>query len=435
MLGVRLSEIDESVLARLIESKYQESDQLDFKTSWTVSKDADEFRKDVCALANARGGLIIYGIKDDKSVAVELTPISPVGELRDQVASILHSGCRPVPRFEMEEVPSIREPGKVYVLVVVPQSGDGPHARLQDSKKGKWLNFPVRFETTTVFLNENELAERYRRRFQLLRDRAQRMTELQGSFSDDDGKQTSLVLVRFCAVPSAPGEAAINSALIDRWKARLRDLWAGDILFGLGDILSWLWPPFEAGDHGFRRRAVRIGSRFTYFDFHSDGSTVAQRAFLNLVETSVDEPTPVCIDQQGLAVWIAALHATASAFAVEEAAASGDLTMQVRLIGTRPPHGTPPPVAFSRGHAEFPTVIWGGHGSTEVFSESSVPVELLCGSPTPQMIGAWRSCMDELANCIGLPGSDLFEGSGLAYANWSEANKVREWSSRWNLEV
>ena len=50
LFGQRLSEIDESSLERLILAGHGETLQLDFKSTWTVTGDPDELRKDVCAL-------------------------------------------------------------------------------------------------------------------------------------------------------------------------------------------------------------------------------------------------------------------------------------------------------------------------------------------------------------------------------------------------
>ena len=206
LLGCRIGDADETTLARLVDSGAVESEQLDFKATWTVSDDADELRKDVCAFANASGGLIIYGIRDEECVAVECTPFEPVGELGAQVANILFSGCRPVPRFELVVVRSLQESGRVYALLAVPASGAAPHARI-NNRQGYSLNFPVRFETTTQFLNESELAARYRTRFANANERLVRVIELENVQPIDAPSQSQTVAMRFCAVPSTPGEA------------------------------------------------------------------------------------------------------------------------------------------------------------------------------------------------------------------------------------
>ena len=238
LFGQRLDQIDESSLDRLVSTEQRETDQLDFKSKWTVSADADELRKDVCAFANSRGGLIIYGVRDEESKAVELTPFEATTDFRNQVAGILFSGCRPTPRFELTQLESSRSPGRYYVLLAVPQSSEAPHARLKDVKQEHMLNFPLRVETITRFMSESELAARYRARFQADAERSERTSELEQSFPIDGGSSQLSLAMRFCGVPSAAGEARIGSELINTWYERIRLLSDGTRSFGCPPTLT-----------------------------------------------------------------------------------------------------------------------------------------------------------------------------------------------------
>src|SRR5262245_1858605 len=64
---------DESDLLNLISVGAQESMELEFKRSEALA-DArkDEIRKDVSAMANAAGGTIVYGMKEDGHKATAL---------------------------------------------------------------------------------------------------------------------------------------------------------------------------------------------------------------------------------------------------------------------------------------------------------------------------------------------------------------------------
>ncbi len=82
LIGDRLSNLTEPHLAMLGASGIDEDSQLDFKQTFlTEDKDTLELAKDVCALANARGGLIVYGIAEHKGRAAKLTPfVRPIGD-------------------------------------------------------------------------------------------------------------------------------------------------------------------------------------------------------------------------------------------------------------------------------------------------------------------------------------------------------------------
>ena len=102
-LDIRLLELDETTIQKLVADGVSESQQLDFKMTWDQSA---ELAKDVCAFANARGGLLVYGVRDVNGVAVEATPFSPLsGEVRARVAQVLRAHCRPVPAFDLGEQP------------------------------------------------------------------------------------------------------------------------------------------------------------------------------------------------------------------------------------------------------------------------------------------------------------------------------------------
>lgn len=68
-----ISSIDEQFLADLVANQRAEGLQLEFKQELNFSKDGkDEFLKDLSAMANASGGLILYGISEDDGCAGEL---------------------------------------------------------------------------------------------------------------------------------------------------------------------------------------------------------------------------------------------------------------------------------------------------------------------------------------------------------------------------
>ena len=162
LFGDRLSNLTERHFQTLVDDRAEEDSQLDFKQTLQLDTDKDrkELAKDVCAFANARGGLLVYGIAEENGRAAELKPFDrPAGEIRSRIASILRSHCRPAPSFQVTEVEA-EHGGRIYIALAVPRSLDARHALLRKEAEETWLQFPVRYEDTTTYLSEPELALR-----------------------------------------------------------------------------------------------------------------------------------------------------------------------------------------------------------------------------------------------------------------------------------
>lgn len=109
---------------------FKESEYLDYKKSFELTeipktqKDAldkakAEFRKDVCAFANAQGGYLIYGIKEDgKAVPHELVGIEISDNNTEQFENIIKNTLQTVspriPHFELSFIPN----GENYIVVL-----------------------------------------------------------------------------------------------------------------------------------------------------------------------------------------------------------------------------------------------------------------------------------------------------------------------------
>ena len=203
----------------------------------------------------------------------------------------------------------------------------------------------------------------------------------------------------------------------------MRGLHDGSLSFGCS-------PRFDVSQFRFRRCAIRIGSDEDYVEFHFDGSVTAYciaRATSNVLGLERLGPIPACLEQKFVAIRVAALHAVAAEFALEGSGASGVLTTRVRLVGTRPHLGTPRPVMLVR-RRNGSLVPVSNHPSPDVWAESNTPLDVLCGSVSPSMVESWKTTMDELSHCIGLPGSDLFRTAEIDPEEWdNDAQIVSAW--------
>lgn len=115
-------------LDQMINDQVQESLHLDYKRSPALSKkNRDEIAKDVSAMANADGGLIIYGIEEDGHMPTQRDCGVPDGTVtREWLENILTSTISPgIPDLNIRQIPG--EPGYSYFVIGVPKSYSGPH--------------------------------------------------------------------------------------------------------------------------------------------------------------------------------------------------------------------------------------------------------------------------------------------------------------------
>lgn len=172
--------LTEGALTRLIHHGVREGEQLEFKgKSYGVSDPPpgrgwswkQEFAKDVVALANHRGGLLLIGVDATDGVATSLQPI--VGttpedeEQRLRTALVNHVA----PILSLSFVSIAAESGGFFLAAIVPPSRQAPHAVLGDPGDGRRpLRYPRRHGSDTFWLTESEVAQRYRQRAEAEKD-------------------------------------------------------------------------------------------------------------------------------------------------------------------------------------------------------------------------------------------------------------------------
>lgn len=269
LLGRPVAEWDESVLADAVAAAVREDADLDWKEQPYAKYDrvSEEIGKDVAALANAGGGVIIFGVKDRAGHAVELKPFDvalwPGAEQR-----ILHSvaaNVAPPPLgLSFLRIPSTAQPGLGYLVAMVPRSVDTPHAVRVDEA----LRYPVRDADQTRPLSESEVAARYRDRFRLRQERHERIEQVHQEAAGAV-QQRDRILLSLTLVPDVPGRAAVGKQGVEDLRA-----WADD--------RPWFPSPLT-----LEWNAIRLGLRKTlgsaalselstadgsHVELHEDGS-------------------------------------------------------------------------------------------------------------------------------------------------------------------
>lgn len=109
--------------------KAGEGEMLDFKQKITS---LDKIAKTICSFANTRGGIILVGVTDRRS----LTGIDPEEE-KYMLEQAAQHYCEPAIKLEFEELEELEDDKELVILkVTIAESSEKPHA--SRNKAGDW---------------------------------------------------------------------------------------------------------------------------------------------------------------------------------------------------------------------------------------------------------------------------------------------------------
>jgi hypothetical protein len=195
---------------------------LDYKSEDTYTTTGpgglDELAKDVTALANARGGLIVIGIAEDsQGCAHSLSEVTVSDKKIGQMYSGLRARVVPyLPDVWISNLESANGSGMGYVLIAVPASAITPHAVRVTSRPQ--YSFARRVGRTTAWLEESEIAALYRDRFRLAeehRDKVLKVLELGSEWTRRIRPAAAdRIWLDLALVPSVPADRLVDSAHI-----------------------------------------------------------------------------------------------------------------------------------------------------------------------------------------------------------------------------
>jgi hypothetical protein len=155
LLNESLSNLDENFLRKLCDDQCPESSTLDFKRELPRNGEGDknELLKDVCALANADGGDLVYGIAEVNGAASELIVITneDVDAVKQRISQVL-DGLEP--RVQGIRLQEVYVTGGYVLIIRVPASFDGPHCTYNNNKQRR---FVMRNGTSTSDLSYDQL--------------------------------------------------------------------------------------------------------------------------------------------------------------------------------------------------------------------------------------------------------------------------------------
>lgn len=153
----------ESDIQELISSQVQESVNLDYKACKALDRRNDktkvELSKDVAAFANSAGGVIVYGVLEDKHFPTNIDDgYDPNDISKEWIEQVINSNIqRRIDgiRINQVQLPN-RAPGKVLYVVSIPQSPRAPHMAADH-------RFYKRFNFESVPMEEYEVRDVARR--------------------------------------------------------------------------------------------------------------------------------------------------------------------------------------------------------------------------------------------------------------------------------
>ncbi|UXY32173.1 AlbA family DNA-binding domain-containing protein [Streptomyces sp. HUAS TT20] len=157
------------MVAEAVQRKLGESDDLDWKEALPAASPVpgqwNEFAKDVAAMANTRGGLLVYGVSDDITMAgIDLAKVND-----KQLGQWLRVHLQPtVSGVSYLPLPATDGSGKDVLVVDVPASEMAPHFLYgwqQKDKDKTTFNAPFRHRDDTDYMPEHQIALAYRDRF------------------------------------------------------------------------------------------------------------------------------------------------------------------------------------------------------------------------------------------------------------------------------
>lgn len=199
-LGAVPGPLTDDLLDAAVAAGVPETNDLDWKSELPPAKGLPQtdFPKDVAAMANSGGGLIVYGVRESQKAATERADVGEFDEAYERsLRSAAITAITP-PVFGLN-VYRLGVTGSRAVVVEVPASVDGPHLIY----KNDYFGAPVRNDSDTVWMKERQIEAMYRARFDERRHAAEALDALfaEAAAGRDDAKRAWLIAVAHPRVP------------------------------------------------------------------------------------------------------------------------------------------------------------------------------------------------------------------------------------------
>jgi len=160
------ADIEAAIEQRLV----REAHHFDFKAQPPPPLKNDDIAVDFASFA-VDGGRLLYGVKQRTSTDLPTLAPFDVSGLPERLDQIARGGTiEPPVRIRCQDIPSDHQPGKAYLLVVVPRSATAPH--MVDRR------YRGRSDTTNTILSDAEVRR-------LIAERTERQADIQALLEEE----------------------------------------------------------------------------------------------------------------------------------------------------------------------------------------------------------------------------------------------------------
>lgn len=210
-LGRLPSPLTDDLLDAAVAAGVAEANDLDWKSELPPAKGLPQtdFPKDVAAMANSGGGVIVFGVRESQKAATARVDVGEFDEAYERsMRSAAFTAISP-PVFGLN-VHRLGDEGNRAVVVEVLASVDGPHLIY----KNDYFAAPMRNDSDTVWMKERQIEAMYRARFEERRHATEALDALfqEAVAGRDSDKRAWLIAVAHPRVPRFRGRLTRDEA-------------------------------------------------------------------------------------------------------------------------------------------------------------------------------------------------------------------------------
>lgn len=209
-LGLPPSTLTDEILDAAVDAGVMETDDLDWKSALPPTKGLPQtdVPKDIAAMANSGGGMIVYGVEEDQKAATGRRDTGNLSEgheraLRSAAITAITPAVSGLEIYRLGTNPHA-------VAVVVPASVDRPHLIYRND----FFGAPIRNNADTVWMKERQIETMYRARFDEQRRSNEALESLyaEAAAGRDSASRAWLIAVAHPRIPGTLGRPTRDQA-------------------------------------------------------------------------------------------------------------------------------------------------------------------------------------------------------------------------------